>query len=153
MDTPGLFITTGNAQEIERIRECLDSGTEFPKFSVHSMAEGLIRFLVSLADPIFPSGLCAQFSEGMNLTTWCMQALTQLTPAHYNAFIYMASFLREVLKHSDKNELTPNQLVLVFSRCLMHAAPLQELSASGQAKDKPKSWAILSHFLTSEEFV
>ncbi len=80
-----------------------------------------------------------------------MQALTQLTPAHYNAFIYMVSFLREVLKHADKNELTPNHLVLVFSRCLMHAAPSQELSTS--VKDKPKSWIILTHFLTSEEFV
>jgi len=146
MDAVGLFVTAGNAIEIERVRDCLDTGKEFSKFGIHSVAEALVRFHDNLAEPIFPASLCNQFSEGMNLTAWCMQALTQLSPAHYNAFIYMASFLREILKHSDKNLLTANQLVLVFSRCLMHA------DVSG-AVGKPKPWIILHHFLTSSEFI
>jgi len=136
---------------VEKIRESLDTGQEFAKFGIHSMAEALVRFLENLNEPIFPASLCAQYSDGVNLTAWCMQALTQLTPAHYNAFIYMASFLREVIKHSDKNQLSPNNLVHGFSRCLMHSASLTEVVSSGGPKPKP--WVILSHFLTSEEFV
>lgn len=149
MDTPGLFVTTGVSQEIEKIRECLDNGIEFPKVGVHSMADALIRFIENLHEPIFPASLCAQYTDGMNLTAWCMQALTQLTPAHYNAFIYIASFLREALKHADKNELNPAHLVMVFARSLMHATSLE--SSSG--KDKPKAAVVLNHFLTSDEFV
>jgi hypothetical protein len=52
MDTPGLFLTTGHAKEVDRIRECLDVGQEFGKFSIHSMAEALIRFLLNLAEPV-----------------------------------------------------------------------------------------------------
>jgi len=153
MDTVNLFLTAGNATEVEKIRESLDTGQEFAKFGIHSMAEALVRFLENLNEPIFPASLCAQYSDGVNLTAWCMQALTQLTPAHYNAFIYMASFLREVLKHSDKNQLSPNNLVHGFSRCLMHSASLTEVVSSGSGGTKPKPWVILSHFLTSEEFV
>eukprot|EP00823_Brevimastigomonas_motovehiculus_P003217 TRINITY_DN1949_c0_g1_i1.p1 TRINITY_DN1949_c0_g1~~TRINITY_DN1949_c0_g1_i1.p1 ORF type:complete len:685 (-),score=128.46 TRINITY_DN1949_c0_g1_i1:411-2465(-) len=141
MDAPGLFLTPGHMKEIDKIRECLDVGQEFGKFSVHSMAEAFVRFLESLGEPIFPVSLCAQYTESVNLTAWCLQALCQLTPAHYNAFIYIISFLREVLKHADKNELTANRLVLVFSRCIMHEEP--HANRNGLV--------ILHHFLTADD--
>jgi hypothetical protein len=40
--------------------------------------------------------LVNQYADGMNLTGWCKQALLQLPPAHYNTFIYIVQFLREV---------------------------------------------------------
>jgi len=148
MDEPGLFTSPGDLNEIERIRECVDTGQEFAhSYNIHSMAETLIRFLENLYQPVFPSSLVEKYTEGMNLTAWCKQALMQLTPEHYNVFIYMTSFLREVLKHSEKNKLTPVQLVLVFSACLMQAEPLQLQSGKG----KPKAWVILRHFLTTKE--
>ncbi len=53
LDCPGLFITTGTSAEIEKIRESLDTGTEFGKITnIHSMAEALTRFTESLADPV-----------------------------------------------------------------------------------------------------
>lgn len=85
----------------------------------------------------------------MNLAVWCRQALMQLTPAHYNAFIYIISFLREVLKHTEQNQLSALELVLVFSGALTHSVPQQD---DGQ-QSKPKAWTILEHFLTSDEFV
>lgn len=115
-----------------------------------------------------------QYSDGTSLSTFCRQALLLLTPAHYNAFIYLVSFLRECLKHADNNKLTPAQLVLVFAGCLMHchvdgtdsaegaAASAPSTAVAGSpagavaavAKDsKPKAWVILRHYLTSEEFV
>lgn len=122
---------------------------------------------------IFPPSVVDQYSEGTNLSTFCRQSLLLLTPAHYNAFIYLVSFLRECLKHADNNKLTPAQLVLVFAGCLMHchvdgtdsaeggassaassSSSSSAASAGGVAKEsKPKAWVILRHFLTSEEFV
>lgn len=52
MDTEGLFTTPGSAQELDKIRECLDCGHEFGKFGVHSMAEALVRFFESLSEPV-----------------------------------------------------------------------------------------------------
>jgi len=150
MDHAGLFITGGKQEEIDKIRECLDTGQEFAKYSMHSMGEVLIAFLKSLSEPVYPPSLVEQYSEGMALNAWCKQSLLQLSPAHYNVFIYMTSFLREVLKHSAKNKLTAGQLVLIFSQCLMQAAPF---IVEDKSKEKPKSWIILKHFLTSEEFV
>lgn len=119
---------------------------------------------------IFPPSVVDQYSEGTNLSTFCRQSLLLLTPAHYNAFIYLVSFLRECLKHADSNKLSPAQLVLVFAGCLMHchvdgtdgaeggaaaaASSSSAASAGAVAKEsKPKAWVILRHFLTSEEFV
>ncbi len=116
-----LFVTSGEKEEIDRIRDDLDTGSEFGnEYSVHSFAEALIYFLNSLAEPIFPQAIVAQYNEGSNLTSFCKQALLLLTPAHYNSFVYLVAFLRECLKHSEANQLTPQQLVLVFAGCLMH---------------------------------
>jgi hypothetical protein len=118
-----LFVTSGEKEEVDRIRDDLDLGREFSSsYSVHSMAECLIYFLNSLAEPIFPAALVEQYSDGANLTHFCKQALLLLTPAHYNAFIYLVAFLRECLKHAEANKLTPAQVVLVFAGCLMHCA-------------------------------
>lgn len=115
-----LFVTSGEKEEVDRIRDDLDLGREFGAYSVHSMAECLIYFLNSLAEPIFPAAVVEQYTEGANLTHFCKQALLLLTPAHYNAFIYLVAFLRECLKYAEYNKLTPVQLVLVFAGCLMH---------------------------------
>jgi len=127
-----LFVSSGEKEEVDRIRDDLDTGKEFDQgYSVHSMAECLIYFLNSLAEPIFPSSVVSQYVEGANLGQYCKQALLLLPPAHYNAFIYLVAFLRECLKHADSNKLTPAQLVLVFAQCIMHCtvdAPVEEQS-------------------------
>lgn len=40
----------------------------------------------------------------------CKQLVSQLSPVHYNVFYYLIAFLREVLTHSNKNELTVDKL-------------------------------------------
>lgn len=169
-----LFVTSGEKEEIDRIVEDLDTGREFDSYHIHSMAEALIYFLKSLSEPIFPPALVDQYADGTNLTPFCKQSLLLLTPAHYNTFIYLVSFLRECLKHSAANALTATQLVLVFAGCLMHcqvdgmegqqqqqqqAASTSATSAASsgsstsQKELKPKAWVILRHYLTSDEFV
>ena len=111
LDEPNLFFTVGDPAEIAIIRECLDTGTDFgSSLNIHSMADTLLRFLECITEPVFPPSLCAQYVEGSNLTGWCRQALFHLPSSHYNVFVYVISFLREVLAHSDKNFCEKDQL-------------------------------------------
>jgi hypothetical protein len=41
---------TGTQSEVQRIRECLDTGEPFENLEVHSMAECLVTFLDSLGN-------------------------------------------------------------------------------------------------------
>ncbi len=50
----------------------------------------------------------------MQLTAWCRQALQQLSPAHFNAFVYLVAFVRELLVHAPKNGCTVEQLGMLI---------------------------------------
>jgi phosphatidylinositol-bisphosphatase len=69
----GLFLTSGDAIEIKAIQAALDMGEEFPPCSIHSMAEVLIKFLENFPKPVYPYSLCSQYSESLNMTSWCKQ--------------------------------------------------------------------------------
>jgi len=143
MDEPGLFVTQGNPNQIGQIVECLDTGKEFSShFSVHSMAEVLIRFLANLPEPVFKQ-MEEKYNDSMRISEFSKNALQQLPSVNYNVFIYIISFLVEVLRHPN-NKLNSTQLVLIFSSCLMHA----ELTS---AKRKPKAWLLLRHFFCAKE--
>jgi phosphatidylinositol-bisphosphatase len=167
LEEEGLFITSGDSKQIDMIRECLDTAQDFgSQFDYYSMGEALVLFLSSLAEPVFPRSLAEQYNESLNLTNWCKQALMQLSAAHYNTFIYLVSFLREVIKRKDKNALTLDQIVFIFTGAIFHA-DAAELSGKAAARQRaaaaaaapprpgaqPKNMVILRHFLTSDEFV
>lgn len=139
MLTPRLFADPGNYEEIENIREALDTGQEFARnISLHSMAEALVKFLANLDKPIFPQSICKGWKEDARLTPFCKQALTQLPPASYSVFIYVIAFLKECLKHKSKNDLTLDHIVRVFSRAFMQTVIVQKRSCD-----------VLGQFLTS----
>eukprot|EP00457_Paulinella_chromatophora_P003684 gb/GEZN01003692.1/.p1 GENE.gb/GEZN01003692.1/~~gb/GEZN01003692.1/.p1 ORF type:complete len:695 (-),score=82.46 gb/GEZN01003692.1/:30-2060(-) len=151
MGEPGLFVTAGDPAQIAEIRDALDTGQPFKVgLSIHSMAEAFIQMLESLHQPVFPSALVDNYVSGLDLSTWCKQALMQLSPSHYNVFVYVISFLREVLKHKDQNELSDVQLVLAFSNSLFHDG--SNLGGSAH-KEKFKSWVVLQHLLNTNEFI
>eukprot|EP00743_Colponemidia_sp_Colp-15_P007681 GILK01008315.1.p1 GENE.GILK01008315.1~~GILK01008315.1.p1 ORF type:complete len:980 (+),score=193.72 GILK01008315.1:42-2981(+) len=125
----GLFAETGIEDQMQSIRECIDSGAEFEAFSIHSMSETLLQFLCSLAEPVVPTAMLLNYLErptGTGGSALCQQFLAELTPVHHNVFLYIASFLRELLQHREKNKLTPERLSLVFSSCLMRLPPSNE---------------------------
>eukprot|EP01084_Bolivina_argentea_P265255 449540_1 len=144
MDCESLFIQRGISTEISEIRECLDTGKSFNRYELHSVGEALVRFLESLQEPVFPVSLCESFQNNMDIDQWCRQALMRLPLSHYNAFIYVISFLREILKHSSRNHLTPEKLAYQFSGALMQS-PVRDVS--NLTKFKP--FKILRHFLSS----
>jgi len=148
MDCESIFIQRGINTEISEIRECLDTGKAFTKYELHSVGEALVRFLESLQDPVFPESLCESYKEKeMDLTQWCRQALMRLPLSHYNCFIYIISFLREVLKHSTRNKLTADKLAYMFLSALMQTS----LDVSNLSTCKP--FKILRHFLSSDLFL
>jgi len=146
--TANIFIERGINTEISVIRECLDTGKAFTQYEMHSVGEALVRFLESLQDPVFPESLCASYKEKeMDLTQWCRQALMRLPLSHYNCFIYIISFLREVLKHSSANKLTADKLAYMFLSALMQTSmDVKNLSTC-------KPFKILRHFLSSDLFL
>ena len=148
MDAESIFIQRGITTEISTIRECLDTGKAFTRYEIHSVGEALVRFLESLQDPVFPSSLCDSFKDNMDVTQWCRQALMRLPLSHYNTFIYTISFLREILKHSSRNRLTPEKLSYIFCSALMQSSIKDVNSLSNF-----KPFKILRHFLSSDLFL
>eukprot|EP00164_Ancoracysta_twista_P007937 GFYU01011378.1.p1 GENE.GFYU01011378.1~~GFYU01011378.1.p1 ORF type:complete len:727 (-),score=210.50 GFYU01011378.1:188-2368(-) len=111
MQEPGLFTKSGVPEEMGKIRECLDVGDDFPSVNVHSMADTLIRFLQALPEPVIPFDLydtCIAQAHSKRLVEELVSHC--LAPAHYNVFVYVTAFLREVLSMSDFNRLTADRL-------------------------------------------
>lgn len=118
LDEENLFLQTGDHKEMEAIREALDTGTPLAEAfhgSVHSMAETLLRFLESLAEPVIPFSLYKQCLDSSNNYAQCKKLLGFLQTVNYNVFYYLMAFLREVLTHSHNNKLTPEKLGMVVA--------------------------------------
>jgi len=147
MDEEHLFRQKGIAREVSEIRLCLDNGKEFERPSIHSMAEALIRFLESLIDPVFHYTYCNGFKDA-DLTQFCKDKLMNLPISHYNTFIYVISFLREVLKHGSKNKCSPKTLAYQFSSALMRA-PMPTIPEGDLPHYGP--FRVLYHFITSHD--
>jgi len=138
---------------------------------IHSFAECLLRFLSSLCEPVFPAAIAKKYTKSQNLTEFCNYALALLPTVHFQTFVYLISFLREVIKKQahlyvpsrnnrapakvvDNGDDAPDaepetievlyvQLTLTFSQSLM-----QVLDADRH--DGPR--IVLRHFLTSPDF-
>lgn len=108
LDERDLFTAVGDPDEVYVIRECLDTGAPFEKFSVHSVAEVLTLFLSNLSSPIVPVSLFPTLDiDAQNIQMFTRKFLEDMLPIQYNVFIYIISFFREVLLHREKNRLSP----------------------------------------------
>ena len=164
MDAPDLFLTNGVQSEVEAVIDCLDTGAEFGSYNVHSVSEAFVYLLKQMPQPIFPQHLVdeyqgdaqpAQPRSGEKLAEFCRgPALSRLTPAHYNAFVYLVAFLRELLGHREKNKLHPVQLTLIFASALFHYDLDENDDRYGLRPDqiKPKPWQILRFYLLAPTF-
>ncbi|CAH0482792.1 unnamed protein product [Peronospora belbahrii] len=121
MQEKNLFVEAGSKVEIVQLREALDTGAPFPSHSGYSTAELLVRWLQALRQSVvLDEALAAAVaSANGNMGQGCRVLLDALPPVRYNVMVYLVSFLREVLKHSATNKLTPEKLAFVFGRCLV----------------------------------
>jgi len=128
-----IFTTPGLAEEVNQIRECLDTGVPFGKFRIHSMAEVMLSFLSNLSTPIVPLTLLPTLEiDAQNIQSTARKFLEELPPIHYNAFVYVISFFREALLYRETNKLSAAKLARICCNCMVvgsHNA-MDESSAS-----------------------
>ena len=100
-----LFSSNADQSEVNCLRECLDTGAQFPSCSAHSMVEALVSFIASLPQPLLPPELYPSLAdvEPTNLRAWSRNFLEQLPPINYNVFVYILSFERELLALREFN--------------------------------------------------
>jgi len=148
----GLFqqsSTQSKKEEMEIIRECLDTGENFNDYnlSLHSMAESIIQFLESLSEPIIPFALYSQALEASDLSS-CRALVNQLPPVHSDVFQYLITFLRELLAHPE-NKLTAVNLVSIFANAMIR--PDQSIESSSPQENLAKKSNFMLYFLYNEE--
>lgn len=64
---------------------------------IHSMAEVLLRFLESLREPVVPTEMYYQALEVAGNQKAAYGLLDLMPPVHVNVFVYITSFLRELI--------------------------------------------------------
>ncbi|KAF9119900.1 hypothetical protein BGW39_011838 [Mortierella sp. 14UC] len=64
---------------------------------IHSMAEVLLRFLESLKEPVVPTEMYYRALEVANHQQAAYGLLDLMPPVHVNVFVYITSFLRELI--------------------------------------------------------
>lgn len=146
-----LFSMNGYDEEIQRIRECLDTGEAFGDFRIHSMCHVLVSFLSSLSAPVVPTTLLPGLEiDAQNLQSNARSFFDGLPPIHYNVFVYIISFFRECLQFKQSNQLTAAKLAKICVRCLVTGN--QIMDESRQATQRKNSMLFLMmHFLESSQ--
>lgn len=135
IDEPHLFVEPGIADEVNHIRECLDTGNRFGQFRIHSYAETLVSFLESLSSPIVPAQVFPTAEiDSVNIQSSARRLLEELPPIHYNVFVYVISFFREVLLHRDRNLLSAAKVARICCSGLAPGTGLDNSSASLQKR-------------------
>ncbi|EAL73184.1 RhoGAP domain-containing protein [Dictyostelium discoideum AX4] len=152
----GLFIKSGVTKEMELIRDCLDTAEPFSSisFSIHSMAETLIRFLESLVEPVIPFNMYQQALDASSSPLSCKTLVSHLPSVNYNVFFYLISFLIETLSNQKENDLKPDQLAIIFSTVLLRPSPQSQLSQfPPDATTVKKKADLILHFLISKDLI
>jgi len=145
-----LFSLAGYTHEVAEIRECLDTGTAFGDYHIHSMAEVLVSFLSNLSVPIVPRTMFLTMEiDPQNIQLMARKFLEDLPPIHYNVFVYIISFFRECLLHSDRNGLSAPKLARICSNCLVLGAQGAHSfdDNSGSIQRRTGLQLIMLHFL------
>ena len=171
-DHPGLQLVTppGSLRHLGG-SDAAGAGVHAP-VSPHSLAAALAELLASLSPAVVPAPLIASIA-GVELDTqstvaWSRRLLEKLagaagtgdrggggggasapvsvSAAHYSVFVYLISFLRELLKpeRAAANLLSPQVLAEFCCGCMLGGAD------GFDEKTKTACLCVLTHFLTTE---
>lgn len=146
-----LFEQPGLHAEVLLIRDWLDNGSSSPlPGSVHSVAEALLLLLDSTAEPIIPYN---HHSACLNVSTnylQCKEIVMQLPEQRKNVFLYLCSFLQEVLNHSSDNGVDSKSLATLFGSIFLRDPPNAKSHRKEGASDRKKS-SFVHHFLINDQ--
>ncbi|KDR77003.1 hypothetical protein GALMADRAFT_246188 [Galerina marginata CBS 339.88] len=142
LKTDELFIIPGSQETVTAIRECLDTGDEFPYEPNTSdpkiplaFASTLLLFLDSLGDPIIPSVLHPQCLEMTNRDE-AFELLDALPPSSINVWISVTAFLHFICQAS-KNEDQAERIATTIAPVLLRDdpnSPVPPISPNGKRK-------------------
>ncbi|XP_026529960.1 protein FAM13A-like [Notechis scutatus] len=149
----GLFRISGSAAKIRALRLKYDQGEEVDlvkEGDINTVASLLKLFLNQLPTAVFPEDLCtdiwAVFEANKNCTTEqtrCLkQLLSSLPEAHSHLACFLIRFLTKVAANSDVNQMTLENLAIVFSPTLFRI-PCSPLAYEKQTL----CYAMLLHML------
>ncbi|XP_015243901.1 PREDICTED: inositol polyphosphate 5-phosphatase OCRL-1 [Cyprinodon variegatus] len=147
-DQEDLFQTPGLQEELQSIIDCLD--TSIPEYLPgcnHSVAEALLIFLEALPEPVVCYELYQRCLDSSHDSRLCKQLISQLPRAHRNVFRYLVSFLKELLRHSNNNNLTASLIATLFASLLIRPPP--NVASRQSSQDRQKAINFILGFLMS----
>ncbi|KAM5195597.1 inositol polyphosphate 5-phosphatase OCRL isoform 8-T8 [Hipposideros larvatus] len=145
-----LFQTPGMQEELQQIIDCLD--TSIPETipgSNHSVAEALLIFLEALPEPVICYELYQRCLDSAQDPRVCRQVISQLPRCHRNVFRYLMSFLRELIKFSEYNNVSANMIATLFTSLLLRPPP--NLMARQTPSDRQRAIQFLLGFLLGSD--
>uniref|UniRef100_A0A669PUY7 phosphoinositide 5-phosphatase n=1 Tax=Phasianus colchicus TaxID=9054 RepID=A0A669PUY7_PHACC len=141
-----LFQTPGMQEELQQIIDCLD--TSIPETipgSNHSVAEALLIFLEALPEPVICYELYQRCLDCSHDSRLCRQVISQLPRCHRSVFRYLISFLRELLKYSEDNNVSATMIATLFTSLLLRPPP--NLMSKQTQQDRQRAINFLYGFL------
>ena len=128
LETEGIFRKTGSVKKQKLIQEHLEKGGSIDKsHNVLDVANLLKTFFRELPEPLIPPGVIQegllrcliQFHTYEEKCEAMMMLMLLLPPISVNTLAYFLQFLEVVIKHSNLNLMTTDNLVKVLTPTLM----------------------------------
>jgi len=107
-DVDGLFVSPAEVDLVNTIRECLDTGVDFPFNSPHerrvvlAFGEALLQLLDSLSEPVVPPYLHAKCLQ-MNSRSEAFEILDAFPSISVNVWISLTAFLDFIIQQPPAN--------------------------------------------------
>ncbi|XP_059488840.1 type II inositol 1,4,5-trisphosphate 5-phosphatase isoform X3 [Neocloeon triangulifer] len=145
-----LFEHPGLHTELIQIRNWLDEGSTDPiPGSVHSVAEALLLLLESTAEPVVPFSLHAKCLDASSNYAQSKEIVNQLPVHRKNVFLYLCSFLQELLNYSNRNGLDAKTLATLFGGVFLREPPRTSNMQRQQAADRKKASFVYNFLVNS----
>ena len=149
-DAANLFFEAGPEADVDAVRRALDASAPLPDVGAHALASALTSFLSALARPVVPAALLPEkeLADAQGLRAWGADFLAALPDAHYNTFVYVVAFFKELLASADRNLLTPARLSVVVCGAMLPSDDHGDLDKE-TLYSKHYFNAVVQYFLTA----
>uniref|UniRef100_A0A1X7TKR8 Rho-GAP domain-containing protein n=1 Tax=Amphimedon queenslandica TaxID=400682 RepID=A0A1X7TKR8_AMPQE len=119
---------------------------------VYSVAAVLLKFLRSLEDPVVPRSVHQRCMDASNNPTLCRQVLLQMAEVHRRCFVFIVTFLKKLLEHSQENKMDAKVLASIFGEVLMNSTREEKLSRNKKTLSQinKKKMTFLYQFLAND---
>lgn len=122
LDESRIFSSKASNEERHQICEILDTGEPITNYkgSCDAIAEAIVSLLRNFEEPVIPYRYFDNVLNAAESLEKSLEVIRSIEEAiHFNIFVYLISFLREVLKHSHKNDITEDRLAIVFAEAMI----------------------------------